>query len=379
MSAVQLKRSRIRQAVGPTLVILGVWTIVAMVSATTAYLDYRDMGRPMEWFGTFLEQLPAWYMWALLTPFVVRLTRRHTIRRGDWLGPLAWHVMLSLIWMIVYTAFTVGYTLLAFGIPHIMIARVIGKILTFRFFIDYYIFWVIVAVAHTFEYYRLYVEKERTARRLESRHEALQRQLAESRLQFLRAQINPHFLFNTLNAVTTQIRKQENEAAIALLTGLSDLLRYALDSEGRALIPLGEELEFIEKFLHIQTTRFPRTLEYEIDVSEAAREVPVPGLILQPLVENALEYGAAGGRTPCRITIRGRIRGGSLGLDIDNTIPPESSGKEGRGIGLTNTRARLELVYGDDFRFRAERLSGDLFRARLLLPRTAPENGGGDD
>jgi len=370
-----MDRESIRRAIGPTLVILGVWTIVAMVSATTAYLDYRDMGRPMEWLGALLEQLPAWYMWALLTPFVVRLTRRHTIRRGHWLKPLAWHFLLSLIWMVVYSAFTVGYALLAFGIPEPMFPVVIRKILTFRFYIDYYIFWVIVAVAHALEYYRLYMDRARAAQQLQSRHEALQRQLAESQLQFLRAQLNPHFLFNTLNAVTTRIRQQENEAAITLLTGLSDLLRHALESESRTLLPLGEELTFIEKFLHIQTTRFPRTLTYEIEVEEEARRIPVPGLILQPLVENAIEHGAGGGQTPCRITIRGLIKGGSLCLDIDNTIPPESRRKEGWGIGLDNTRARLEIVYGDDFRFRAERLPDGIFRTRLLLPLSPPADG----
>ena len=272
-----MDRESIRRAIGPTLVILGVWTIVAMVSATTAYLDYRDMGRPMEWLGALLEQLPAWYMWALLTPFVVRLTRRHTIRRGHWLKPLAWHFLLSLIWMVVYSAFTVGYALLAFGIPEPMFPVVIRKILTFRFYIDYYIFWVIVAVAHALEYYRLYMDRARAAQQLQSRHEALQRQLAESQLQFLRAQLNPHFLFNTLNAVTTRIRQQENEAAITLLTGLSDLLRHALESESRTLLPLGEEREQIEFAGRIQKEGMS-VRQTEAVVQETIRAADAEGL-----------------------------------------------------------------------------------------------------
>jgi len=283
--------------------------------------------------------------------------------------------------MAVYGVLMVIYFFAVWDIPESHRAFALRKVLNYRFYIDYYVYWVIVAVAQAVEYYRRYLDQVRRSSLLQQREESLRRQLAEAKLHYLRAQINPHFLFNTLNGVTGQIRKGDSQAAIGLLTGLGDLLRHALDSEQELFVTLAEELKFIGRYLDIQQTRFPDSIQTTIDVDEKALEVLVPGLILQPLIENAIKHGSATeGHTP-EIEISGDIRGRWLRVDIVNTIgpglgeagiarivPDDREAREGWGIGLTNTNQRLSIIYGDGYRFDLKPVAEDRVRARILLP-----------
>jgi sensor histidine kinase YesM len=354
-------------------IILGVWVAAAALSATFEYVSLQQLEIEESWASIFFEQLPVWLLWALWTPVILALARYAPIQRGAWKWPLFLHLATSIVWMAVYAVFSILYLILL-DVPSDMLRESVMKLLSWRFYIDYFIFWAVVAFAHALEYYRRYMAQQQTAERLRGQEEALQRRLAESRLRYLRAQIQPHFLFNALNAAVAQIRKREHDPAIGLLTGLSDLLRRALSSDARTTVPLREELAFAEEYLRIQSLRFPDRLSYRIEAGPDAEDVPVPDLILQPLVENALMHGASGSGGEDEVTIVARLDGRHLVVEMTNRMPEgdgpqDAESEEGSGIGLTNTRERLELLYGGEFGLLLEPTSGDRVKLVMRVPR----------
>jgi signal transduction histidine kinase len=201
------------------------------------------------------------------------------------------------------------------------------------------VYWVLVSLVHTLRFYRRAEERTRRALELEAR-------LADAKLQALRMQLHPHFLFNTLNAIAALVHK-DPRAADDMITNLSELLRATLDTAAQE-IPLRQELEFLDRYLEIQQMRFGERLRVEKDLDAAALDALVPTLILQPLVENAIRHGIEPAARPGVVTLRAR-RGedGMLMLSVRDSgggsAPREKSSP---GIGLANTRARLEALYG---------------------------------
>jgi two-component system LytT family sensor kinase len=181
--------------------------------------------------------------------------------------------------------------------------------------------------------------------------------LSTAALEALKLRLHPHFLFNSLNAVAGLVRKNENEAAIKVLSGLSELLRYILDSDGTQMVPLDRELAFAERYLEIQRSRFSDRLSYAIELPPELAAVMVPNLILQPIVENALEHGIARTSGPGRVEIRVEGDATRLVLSVSDTGP--GPGRIERwGVGLADTNARLRELYRDHYEVRVEPRDG---------------------
>src|SRR5262249_17430794 len=200
-------------------------------------------------------------------------------------------------------------------------------------------------------------ERERTAAQLET-------SLAEARLHTLELQTQPHFLFNTLNGIAALVRAGEGAKALAMIGGLSDLLRYAL-ARGGASVPLAEEARTVERYLEIQRLRFPDRLSFGVELSGDAAHAAVPALLLQPLVENAVRHGLAASDDPGRIAVRAERRGEALVIEIFNTGRLGAARKE--GIGLRHTPERLARLYGDRASFEIGAHDGGVV-ARVVLP-----------
>jgi LytS/YehU family sensor histidine kinase len=201
-------------------------------------------------------------------------------------------------------------------------------------------------------------ERERRAAQLET-------SLAEARLQALRLQLQPHFLFNTLNGVSSLVRAGQNQEAIGMIGGLSELLRYSLERPGGSLVSLEEEAAMIERYLEIQRLRFTDRLAVEMDLPEAAKPAMIPVLLLQPLVENAIRHGISQNDRGGRITVRARREAERLRIEVFNTgrLDPTAP----HGIGLTATTSRLAQTYGDTAQFELfEQEDGVL--ARVSIP-----------
>jgi LytS/YehU family sensor histidine kinase len=206
---------------------------------------------------------------------------------------------------------------------------------------EMYDIWSIVVVAQAIEFYRRAQERERQAVELRER-------LTHARLEALRSQLQPHFLFNTLNGAAT-LMHTDVAAADRMLTQLSDLLRATLTPGGPQEIPLVEELELLDRYLAIMLVRFRDRLSVSVDVTPAARAALVPQFLLQPLIENALEHGIGARPGPGRLEIRAARDGDRLRITITDDGPgPDPHAVIDAGIGLANTKARLAQLYGDD-------------------------------
>jgi two-component system, LytTR family, sensor kinase len=204
--------------------------------------------------------------------------------------------------------------------------------------------------------------REMSAARLEA-------QLARAQLEALRVQLHPHFLFNTLNAISMMARKGETDGAVRMLAGLSDLLRLALASVGKPEVPLRLELDFIERYLALQQIRFSDRLEVRMHISPEALDARVPSLVLQPLAENAVRHGLAPQNEKGLLEIGAQREGQELILSVRDTgvgLPPEAELR--RGLGLQNVRARLAVLYPDAYRFTLENHPGGGTLALVCIP-----------
>jgi two-component system, LytTR family, sensor kinase len=205
--------------------------------------------------------------------------------------------------------------------------------------------------------------QEMTAARLEA-------QLARAQLEALRVQLHPHFLFNTLNAISMMARKGETDGAVRMLAGLSDLLRLALASVGKAEVPLRLELDFLERYLALQQIRFSDRLQVRMHISPEALDARVPSLVLQPLAENAVRHGLSPSDEGGLLEIGAEREGADLVLSVRDTgvgLAPESERRRG-GVGLQNVRARLAVLYPDAHTFTLENHPGGGTLAVVCIP-----------
>ena len=197
----------------------------------------------------------------------------------------------------------------------------------------------------------------------------LNEQLSKAQLNALRRQIEPHFLFNTLNGIAGLVRAGNSEAAVRMIAGLSDFLRRVVNDSDRQRVPLAEELEFTQKYLDIQQARFAERLKFSVDVPAELLPAQVPSLILQPLVENAVKHGIAQRLQGGAIHIAAARSNGTLTLRVFNDGPGLASGWErnANGIGISNVRTRLESLYGSAFELGLRNLHGGV-EASVSIP-----------
>ena len=241
-----------------------------------------------------------------------------------------------------------------------------------------FIFSCWAAFYYGVKYYQLLQEEHETLLKIaaENKEEQLKRSKAEivaheAQLKMLRYQLNPHFLFNTLNAISALVQTKDAPRANAMIVQLSDFLRYSLDNDPIQRVSLDEELKALKLYLNIEQTRFGSRLELEFDVTPAAEAVKIPSLILQPLAENAIKYAIAPMEKGGKITVLARVDGAFLELEmIDSgcgTVLPDNQ-MPSPGVGLRNTIDRLYTFYGDDYSFRLENTGNKGTRVYMRLP-----------
>ena len=242
-------------------------------------------------------------------------------------------------------------------------AWAIGKVSFFRsvYNAPYLLAWSLLYFG--FKYYQALVEeRERSLRAQAEAHQA--------RLRALRYQLNPHFIFNTMNAISTLIVEEKNREAAQMIARLSDFLRTTLEGSGAAQVPLAEEIDFARHYLEIEQIRFGDRLDVDIDVDDDVLSVPVPALILQPLVENAIKHAVSPSEEGGRIRIEARRTGGALLLrvadDGPGLGPPGTASSD--GIGLNNTRDRLRQLYGDRQRLELREAEGGGLSVSIYIP-----------
>lgn len=345
------------------LLIFAFWTGLAVVSATNRLLDAPGFIRVMSPAGpVVLAFFEAW-LWALLTPFIFRLSSRVPLERTRLWARLPMLILAAVVVsIVVYLLIDVARDLLIDVPPRGRRRRVstLEEIGRFRFVNQLVFFVAVLAAGYAREYFQRDREREAQEARLKA-------QLAEAQLNALRMQINPHFLFNTLHAMSALVERDPGGVR-RMIARLSDLLRHTTDSSARDVIPLRAELDFLRRYVEIMEIRFQGRLRVTIDVDEEALDALVPNLILQPMVENALEHGASRAEGVGEIAISGRRDGERLVLTVRDNGPGLDEASRRSGIGLTNTRARLAQLYGDAARVELSTREGGGALAEIVIP-----------
>ncbi|MCY1044955.1 histidine kinase [Corallococcus sp. bb12-1] len=336
---------------------------IITASHTWFYAQAKDSTYP---FGrALLMQVPPWQYWAFATPLILALGRRFRLERGVWPRGLAAHLtalaalMVPYVTLIYLLSRATGETWLSENSLGQMLPLMMAKYSV----LSLLIYGGILSIGYAVDYHRRYREGELAQSQLETR-------LAQAQLEALRAQLHPHFLFNTLNAISVLVRKQDTVGSIRMLTGVSELLRMALHNTGRQHVPFHEDLDFLERYLDIEQTRFQDRLQVVRAIDPATLGALVPSLILQPLVENAIKHGLATRSGAGRVELRASREGARLVLEVLDDGPGLVSGWDRRDgcIGVANVRARLHQLYADRHAFTLENRAGGGVRARLELP-----------
>ena len=375
------------------LLILAFWTFMAVLTAANRLADPRG---PVLVGGTETSSVvlafAQSYLWALLTPLIFIVASRYGVDRSHVVSRVILYVLLGVI-----CALLVDQIMLAlqregfiggaagrgrgigrrggpgaFGGPLIDGGRVAdggpllprgrgglggpgrlrdpGLLAAFRrpmILNHFVVYFGVLAAGFARDYFLRYRARQAEALRLHAEAARLHAQLAAARLGALRAQLNPHFLFNTLHAISSLVER-DPRGVRRMIARLSELLRYTLEDSGEHEIPLNQEMSFLDRYLDIMRIRFQGALEVIVDVDPAVADALVPNLILQPLVENAVKHGVSKVEGAGRIEIRARREGERTIITVRDNGPGLGSGDEGNdeGVGLRNSRERLEQLYG---------------------------------
>jgi two-component system, LytTR family, sensor kinase len=322
--------------------IVGVWLGLGLFSGIENVIILRNQGLHLPWLRTGTGFLFMWMPWAIATPVVLDLGRENELRLrpcSTWLKHIATFSVIS-----VATAawFSCLDELLTPSVVQGSIWDDWSKTLQEQVFFYFVLYCAVLLVGYTVEY-RQRLQRQRTEAA------KLSEQLSKAQLRALRQQLQPHFLFNTLNAVVGLVRDKRNDDAVKMIVVLSELLLRVLKDSNRQEVSLGEELEFLQKYLHIQKMRFADRLTVRINVPQELLIARVPILVLQPIVENAIKHGIAKRAQGGLIQITAARSNGTLFLDVYNEGPGLHTNKGQSGTGLSNMRIRLQALYGAAF------------------------------
>ena len=334
------------------------WTVVGVFFFSQGLVQKSASHDPTPWWHYLLTWLTGVYLCALLTPVILWLGRRFPVERKKWPRRVALHLLFSIAfsvielglhsvllpWMGLFPA-----VMTSFGVTF-QVLMILG------FHQNITTYWTILGIQYAFRYYRKYQEREKDALRLELAASELQAQLVRAQLSALKMQLQPHFLFNTLNAIMVLVRQQRGREAEATLGLLGDLLRCVLEDVEAQEVPLRRELEYLQLYLAIEQVRFQDRLRVEISADPAILDAAVPHMGLQPIVENAIRHGIGRKSSAGRIRIAVSRVNQSVEVMVRDDGPGLSSADSLRsaGIGLANTRARLHQLYGEAGRLTVE-------------------------
>jgi two-component system LytT family sensor kinase len=343
-----------------------IWTAVGLFFASESSLWGRYIFRsPVSWERALTTNLSFYYIWACIAPLVLWLGRRFRFEPGTRVLSLLVHLPTSVVLATVQLLIAEMVVQSFSPEPLQLYAafKAIERTFVVYFHVNLLTYWAILGVGYGRGYYRMYRDREVHAAQLET-------QLTQTQLQALKMQLHPHFLFNTFNTISSLMHRNIDDAD-RVLARLGDLLRYTLHNVGVQEVSLREELEFLQRYLEIEQTRFEDRLRVKISVEPDALDFRVPNLILQPLVENAIRYAVAPRAAGGCIEISARRRNGALEiaiLDDGPGLPPGYDILAHEGVGLRNSRERLRQLYGAGQEFTLTNRSPLGLQVSIVIP-----------
>jgi signal transduction histidine kinase len=323
--------------------IMLVWVLVGLFFSSQLYFYLIGTPKQISLPSALAWQMLAVFIFALSTPLVLLLARRYRVERQTWRRAVPVHLLAGVVISAAWAAFHIVLdTYFSGNLPRFRWGN-LPRIIFVNLDRELLVYWIIVVLSHAVDYYQRYREGELRA--------------SQAQLQALKMQLHPHFLFNALHSISALVHA-DPDAADKMIARLGDFLRLTLDSAAAQEVTLRQELEFLNCYLDIERTRFRDRLTTHIDADPQALDCVVPNLILQPIVENAIRHGVSQRAAHGHVEVRAARAGQTLRLEVrDNGRGlPEGAeacrGKQGGGgVGLANTRARLQQLYGGAFRF----------------------------
>src|SRR5947209_601935 len=321
----------------------GVWTLVGLFFASQLYVYFARTEKAVPFAKSVAWQVLAVYVFAVSTPLVLWLARRFRIGSSSWRRMLCVHLLAGTMFAVAWAVCHITIASLFSGEAKLLAPDSLARNAFFMLDRELLVYWIVVLTSHAAVYYQRYREGELRA--------------SQAQLQALKMQLHPHFLFNTLHSISALVHR-DPEAADKMIARLGDFLRLTLDASATQEVPLRRELEFLNCYLDIERVRFSDRLTTSIEVDPRVLDCRVPNLILQPLVENAIRHGVSQRTAPGHVRVRAERLGDVLRLQVtDNgaglsTVAAAHARRATKGgVGLSNTRARLQQLYGSAYRF----------------------------
>jgi sensor histidine kinase YesM len=347
-----------------------IFVILAAAFAFQAYLGYSMRGNRASWLPLISWEGTGWALWGVLAPFIFSFARRYPLdRKRRRAHHLAMYVAAALFFSLLHLSLHVSLdwvVTLLFSEPYGTFVEILRANFFSRITWRIFLFAAIVVAAHGYEARRKLQAEEQNAAELRA-------QLAQAQLQALKMQIHPHFLFNTLHSLSELIHR-DVRAADELVVRLGDFLRMTLQSSDENQVPLRKEIEFLQCYLEIEKARLQDRLGVQFEIDPATRDLLVPNLLLQPIVENAIRHGIAPRAGAGKLSIQTGMFDSMLKIVVQDDGAGMTNCKEGefhfdKGLGLANTRDRLQKMYGANHRMRIENVAeGSGFRVSLEFP-----------
>ncbi|MFT3754893.1 MAG: histidine kinase [Pseudoxanthomonas sp.] len=342
------------------------WIVYAAMFATQVVAMGDSTGNRTPWDEAFRYSFGGHVMWVPFTLLLYWLAEKYPIQRERLLRRVGIHAMGVAVVIVAKAAYICAtnayFQWYEHGLPGF------GEVVLASIRNNMMISWTVVGGCHAWVYYQRTRDKERDLA-------DMQRTLVAAKLDALRAQINPHFLFNALNSVAEMVHV-DRDLADAMLVSLSALLRDGLASDERQVRPLREEIALVEHYLLIEKIRLAERLSVTWDVNRDALEAQVPALILQPLVENAIVHAIAPSKAAGSMTIRAHMADGRLRLCVENSIGASAPATAGNGVGLRSVSGRLELLYGEQARLVLHEGETGRYVVELHIPQSHAEEPG---
>lgn len=347
--------------------VLGIWILLGTFLGIQNYLNASPSGSSLTLAAALNRSIRRYLLYAVLTFPCLWLCRRYSFTSRRWLVPFLAH-------LVGVGSFMVLYAGLRLGIGPALVNAETGASLpaSWETAVDlirsnlFEQFWMYSSIVTAI----LSIQHFQQLRRRELREAELRRLMAEYELQVLKLQLHPHFLFNTLNGIAT-LMLRDTQTAREMLLRLGDLLRIALARSRDNEVPLRDELEFVKAYMELEQMRFGERLRVSLGIASDTLEVLVPNMLIQPLVENAIQYGIAQTRSGGTLELTTGIRDGNLCVRIVNDGPAQAVGRhliKGTGLGLGNARLRLEQLYGDAYQLYISGRAEGGAELRLVIP-----------
>ena len=337
-------------------IIFAYFTAVGLMFFGYRYLEYVANGEPVSPLEPFIDEvLTGAWMAALLFPLVARVARRYPIDRVNWTSRLPLHAGALVLYSLAHTSLlwvlrNALYPL--FGLRHYDYGDMLARY-PMEFFHDVIFYTIVVSLLQLFD-------RQVRAAQLEA-------QLARARLENLRLQLQPHFLFNALNTISSVVYDDPRKAD-GMIAGLSDLLRRTITDSDAQLVPLAREIETLDLYLNIMRRRFEDKLHVDVRIEPEVQHALVPHLLLQPLVENSIRHGADPHSHAVNVTLLAEREGSNVHVRVRDRGRGLPDGDVRRGTGLSNTAERLEQLYGREHRLAFENCDGGGLLVSVLIP-----------